>query len=348
MKSTITLSTGQQFQTDSDESILDAALRAGLYLPHGCKGGICGSCKAKVLSGRVRRGTYSRSAISLKEEESGWFLLCSSYAMEDVNLELCIAPEQATIASQLPVRIASIEYLRSDIAVVVLQLPGTSDFFYRPGQHIDLLLEGGVRRSYSIACAPSKSRGFLELHLRHMPGGLFTDRIFSGVPPAVVVRSVLRIEGPLGDFFWRQEGKPTILVAGGTGFAPMKAIIQHLISLEFSQSVFLYWGARSFQDLYQNELCLEWAHSFSNFSYHPVISGSVNQSEWTGLTGFVHEAVLSDFPDLSSYQVYVCGAPSMVEASRRDFVGLGGLPADSFFSDIFWDAKNISVEASLE
>jgi CDP-4-dehydro-6-deoxyglucose reductase len=218
-----------------------------------------------------------------------------------------------------------------DVIIMSLQLPAPERMQYKAGQYIEFLLKDGKRRSYSMANAPHTDEN-ISLHIRHMPGGLFTDQVFSTLKE----RDILRFEGPLGTFFLREESdKPIVLLASGTGFAPIKALVEHAVHLKLTRPITLYWGGRRPQDLYMHALCEEWAKSLSDFSYVPVISDALPEDNWQGRTGFVHQAVIQDFPDLAAYQVYACGVPVMVEAARHDFVKSCQLPEEEFFADSF-------------
>jgi len=232
---------------------------------------------------------------------------------------------------RLPCRVESITKAAPDVAIVRLKLPSTERMQYLAGQYIDFLLKDGHRRSFSIATPPHADE-LLELHIRHVPGGFFTEQLFNTYKG----REILRLEGPLGAFYLREESdKPIIFVAGGTGFAPIKAIIEHALYGNVDRPMVLYWGARAKRDLYLPDLPGTWQQASRNFTYIPVLSDPLPEDHWPGRTGFVHQAVLDDFRDLSGYQVYACGGPGMIDAARRDFVGLRNLPADEFFADSF-------------
>ncbi|HET9763547.1 MAG TPA: FAD-binding oxidoreductase, partial [Casimicrobiaceae bacterium] len=218
-----------------------------------------------------------------------------------------------------------------DVAIVRLKLPAAERLQYLAGQYIDFLLKDGHRRSFSLATPPHADE-LLELHIRHTPGGFFTDPLFATYKG----REILRFEGPLGTFFLREDSdKPVIFVAGGTGFAPIKAIIEHMLFHRIAREIVLYWGARAKRDLYMPELPGKWQTEHPNFTFIPVLSDPAPDDEWPGRTGLVHRAVLDDFKDLSGYQVYACGAPAMIDAARRDFTTLRRLPESEFFADSF-------------
>lgn len=323
---------GRQFSCDADETILAAALRAGVGLPYGCKNGACGSCKGKLIAGQVKHGGHQQKALSDTEEEQGMALFCCAVPHTDVGIEVReIQGSDEFPIKKMPSRIARMEKLSEDVMLIALQLPANERLQYRAGQYIEFMLKDGKRRSYSMANAPHID-GQITLHLRHMPGGVFTDQVFSSMKE----RDILRFEGPQGSFFLREDTeKPIILLASGTGFAPIKALIEHLIDLQSPRPVTLYWGGRRPQDLYMDQLCREWAASLSTFNYVPVISDAQPQDLWTGRSGFVHQAVMADHADLSAHQVYACGAPIVVDSAKRDFVAQCRLPADEFYADAF-------------
>jgi len=230
----------------------------------------------------------------------------------------------------MPTRVNALEKMAPDVMVLTLQLPANETFQYKAGQYIEFLLRDGKRRAYSIATAPEG--GAITLHIRHMPGGLFTDQVFSTMKE----RDILRFEGPLGTFFVRDDSdKPMVLLASGTGFAPIKAIVEHERASGSKRPMTLYWGGRRPQDLYMDALCRQWAEELPNFKYVPVVSDALPEENWSGRTGFVHQAVIDDLPDMSGYQVYACGAPIVVESAKRDFVKDCKLPEDEFYADAF-------------
>ncbi|MFC3456652.1 MULTISPECIES: CDP-6-deoxy-delta-3,4-glucoseen reductase [Massilia] len=323
---------GHQFACESDETVLAAAIRAGVGLPYGCKNGACGSCKGKVVDGLVSHKPHQQRALSEQEKLQGFSLFCCAVPEGDVVIEAReVGGSSDYPVRKMPTRVQSITRAAPDVAIVTLQLPANEALAYRAGQYVEFLLKDGKRRAYSIASAPSLERP-LELHIRHLPGGLFTDHVFG----AMKERDILRFEGPLGTFFLREESdKPIVLLASGTGFAPVKALVEHLMHLKSTRPVRLYWGGRRPQDLYMDELCQAWTTTLPDFQYIPVISDALPEDNWTGRTGYVHAAVMQDIPDLSGYQVYACGAPVMVDAARSEYVAQCGLPADEFFADSF-------------
>lgn len=341
MSITVTLQpSGRSFPVQRDEPILAAALRAGIGLPYGCKDGACGSCKCRMLEGRVIHGAHQLKALSVEEEENGYALTCCATPQTDVVLEArTVAGVGELPVRRLPARVTRIDKPAADVAIVKLQLPANDALRYHAGQYIDVLLRDGSRRSYSMANAPHTQgdKPWIELHIRHLPGGLFSDQVFG----AMKEKDILRLEGPFGSFFLREESsKPIVLLASGTGFAPIKALIEQLIFKGSDRPVVLYWGCRSRADLYLHETALELASQLPSLRYVPVLSEPLASDAWEGRTGFVHHAVMADWPDLSAHQVYACGAPVMVESAQRDFTVRCGLPADEFYADAFYSAAD--------
>jgi CDP-4-dehydro-6-deoxyglucose reductase len=331
---------GHQFTCEEDETVLGAAIRSNVGLPYGCKNGACGSCKGKILSGSVTHGAHQEKALSKADEEKGGALFCCAKPHSDLVIE---AREVAGIGDfpikKLPTRVAAVEKVTDDVAIIALQLPANERLQYRAGQYIEFLLKDGKRRSYSMANAPHLDER-ITLHIRHMPGGVFTDHVFNTMKE----RDILRFEGPLGTFFLREDSdKPMILLASGTGFAPIKAIVEQAIHSKTTRQMTLYWGGRRPKDLYMSQLCEEWARTLPNFKYVPVVSDALPEDNWTGRTGFVHRAVMEDFPDQSNHQVYACGAPIMVESAKKDFVAQCKLPDEEFYADSFTSEADLAA-----
>ena len=323
---------GIQFQAQAGESLLAAGIRQGIGLPYGCKDGACGSCKCKLVSGQVQQSNFQRKALSEDEEAQGFVLTCSASAMSDITLESRqVTPAGALPVKKMPTRVSSLVRKTDDVVVMQLQLPANDTFVYRAGQYVEFILRDGARRSYSMANAPSHGPG-VELHVRHMPGGRFTDLVFGSMKE----KDILRIEGPMGSFFLREESeKPMVFLASGTGFAPLKALLEHMQHCGITRPVTLYWGGRRPADLYMDDWVQAQCAAMPHMHYVPVVSDALPEDAWQGRTGFVHRAVLEDFPDLSGHQVYACGAPVVVDSARRDFCAQAGLPADEFFADAF-------------
>ena len=323
---------GHQFSCEADETVLSAAIRAGVGLPYSCKSGACSSCKGKIVSGNVQHKPYQARSLTEDEAAAGYSLLCCAVPQGDLVVQAReVAGSSDYPIKKMPSRVTTIEKVAPDVVVLTLQLPASERLHYRAGQYIEIMLRDNKRRSYSMASAPVDG-GPVSLHIRHMPGGLFTDQVFGSMKE----RDILRFEGPMGTFFLREDSdKPVVLLASGTGFAPLKAIVEHMINEQSPRPITLYWGARRPHDLYMDALCRQWAADLPQFTYVPVVSDALPEDGWSGRTGFVHQAVIADLPDMSAYQVYACGAPIVVESANRDFVQLCQLPADEFYADAF-------------
>jgi CDP-4-dehydro-6-deoxyglucose reductase len=312
-------------------------------MPYGCKDGACGSCKCKKLEGTVVHGPHQHKALSEEEEAAGFVLTCCGVPQTDVVLESRqVTEESAFPVRKMPSRVLSLEKKSHDVMVVRLQLPANDALRYHAGQYIEFILRDGARRSYSMANAPhlavpagaspQAGPGGVELHIRHMPGGKFTDHVFT----AMKEKEILRVEGPYGSFYLREDSdKPMILLASGTGFAPIKAVIEHMQHKGIAREATLYWGGRRPADLYLDDWVQGKLAEMPNLRYVPVISNALPEDDWRGRTGFVHKAVLEDFPDLSGHQVYACGAPIVVDSARTQYTALAKLSPDDFFADSF-------------
>ncbi len=328
------------FDVPRDEAILPAAIRAGVGLPYGCRDGACGSCKSRLVEGRVIHGAHQLKALSPAEEEAGFILTCCATPQSD-----CVVEARSVVGAgenpvlKMPARVASIHKPAPDVAVLRMQLPANMALKYKAGQYVEFILRDGARRSYSMANAPHLlgDPPQIELHIRHMPGGKFTDHVFN----AMKEKEILRLEGPWGTFFLREDSaKPIVLLASGTGFAPIKAIVEHMQHRGIARPVWLYWGCRSARDLYQHAWAVQAADTMPHLTYVPVLSEAIEADAWRGRVGLVHEAVLQDHPDLSAFEIYACGAPVMVESAERDFVNQARLPRDAFFADSFTSERD--------
>ncbi|MDM0075777.1 CDP-6-deoxy-delta-3,4-glucoseen reductase [Variovorax sp. J2P1-59] len=327
---------GRHFTAHADETILAAGIRQGIGLPYGCKDGACGSCKCKKLSGTVTLGLHQSKALSADEELAGYVLTCCARAESDVVLESRQVTEAGAFPiRKMPVRVLAITRQSHDVVMLRLQLPAGEPLQFHAGQYIEFILRDGTRRSYSMANAPHtllEPGTGIELHIRHLPGGKFTDHVFG----AMKEKEILRVEGPYGSFFLREESdKPLVLLASGTGFAPIKALLEHMKLKGIERPATLYWGGRRPEDLYMDDWVRVQLAEMPNLRYVPVVSNAVPEDNWRGRTGFVHRAVMEDFDDLSGYQVYACGAPIVVDSAKRDYVAERDLPEEEFFADAF-------------
>ena len=322
---------GHVYQVADHDTFLSAAIDAGLNIPYGCRNGACGACKGKVLSGEVDHGDHQSTALSDKEKESGLALFCCAKPLTDAVIECREVSALNGIKPRImPARVQMMEKLSHDVMALFLKLPSNERMQFMAGQYIEFILKDGKRRAFSLANAPHNDE-FLELHLRLVPGGTFTEYVFNEMQE----KAILRLEGPFGSFYLREDSnKPIIFVAGGTGFAPIKGLIEHILHQETQREMVLYWGVKTLADLYMPTLPKAWASIHKNLKFIPVLSEPLASDAWQGRTGFVHQAVLDDFADLSAHEVYCCGAPVMVDTANEAFK-LRGLPDDAFFSDAF-------------
>ncbi len=324
---------GRQFEAQPGETLLQAALREGIGLPFGCRSGACGSCKGKVLEGRVDPGEYQATALTPEELAQGKALFCCAKPLGDVVIEAReVSGFKDIQIKKLPCRVEAVEHPNHDVAILKLKIPANEKFEFMAGQYIDFLLKDGRRRSFSLANAPHDKNG-LELHIRLYPGGSFSGFVFNDLKE----RAILRFEGPLGTFYLREDSeKPIVFMAGATGFAPIKGIVESALHKGIKRPMHLYWGVRSADDLYLADLARSWeVASEGSLKFIPVLSDPKTEDHWTGRTGFVHQAILEDFQDLSGHQVYACGPPPMVNAGLAAFTESRQLPREEFFADLF-------------
>jgi CDP-4-dehydro-6-deoxyglucose reductase, E3 len=333
---------GLQFDVEEGESVLTAALRQGYVLPYGCRNGACGSCKGKLVEGNIDYGVYQKKALTDEEKAQGKALFCQAKPLGPITIEArTVGAAKDIQVKTLPCRIQKVERVADDVIVLQLKLPANERLQFLAGQYLEFLLKDGSRRSFSMGNAPHDDE-FLQLHVRHVAGGQFTDHVFNKMKE----RDILRFEGPLGTFFLREDSdKPVVFVASGTGFAPIKSILEHAFKKGVTRPMTLYWGGRRPKDLYMNDLPAKWAAEQAHFKYVPVVSEAQLEDGWSGRTGFVHRAVMQDFPDLSAHQVYACGVPIMVDSARRDFVQQCRLPELEFYADSFTTQADLADPA---
>lgn len=327
---------GHLFTAQPGETILAAALREGVHLPYSCRNGACASCKGRILAGNVDFGEYESKALPPAERAQGFALLCRAVPQSDVTIEAReIGAAKDIVIKTMPCRVAKMERLAPDVMALYLKLPQNERLQFLAGQYIDILLRDGRRRGFSLANAPHDDE-FLQLHVRHVPGGFFTEHVFSEMKE----KALLRFEGPLGTFFLREDStRPIIFLAGGTGFAPVKAMVEHALYVGLTRPMHVFWGARARVDLYAHALAQGWAQAHPLLTFTPVLSDAHPQDDWRGETGYVHEAVLRAYADLSGHEVYACGPPAMIDAARPTFAARG-LAGDAFYFDSFEFAKD--------
>lgn len=330
---------GRTIRVRSGQPVLDAALAAGLNLPHSCKSGHCSSCRARLRTGEIRYPNGRPLGITAAEEQGGHILLCQARPLTDLVVEARLIASAGDVEIKtLPCRIARLTPLAPDVMQVWLRLPAVETLRFQPGQYLDVLLEGGRRRSFSIASPPHDSE-LLELHVRRVPGGGFTDRLFGTLDAG----ALLRIEGPVGQFTYRPGTSPVLMIAGGTGFAPLKSMLRHLLENEKQdgRDIHFYWGARKPLDLYEEALVLDWTRRHPRLRFTAVLSESTAPDLGSPRrNGWVHEAVLADHPDLAAFDVYAAGPPAMIEAIRTTFPR-HGLDPDRLHFDSFDYAPDV-------
>ena len=319
---------GKSFQSSGEESVLDGALSNGYNFPYGCQNGFCGQCKAVILNGEISYDGVTPEAVSSEEEDANIALLCQCKAKSDLYIAVDELDSLANIQIRsMPCRVEEVNHLNHDVIQLTLKIPGSQSLQYLAGQYLDIEHPDFEPRAFSIANAPVNSN-LIELHVRLVEGGQFTNFVFN----TLTEKTILRIEGPKGSFFLREDSDcPIIFIAGGTGFGPIKAIIEHLILIKSSRTIHLYWGVRTEQDIYLN-LPSDWSKNHSNINFIPVLSEP--DSSWSGESGYVHETVVKDFENLTDYEVYACGPPVMVKAAAKSCLE-NNLMKENFFSDSF-------------
>jgi CDP-4-dehydro-6-deoxyglucose reductase len=317
MTKTVTLMpTAKSFQVEDGETVLAAALRQGIHLPYGCRTGSCGTCRAHCLEGQSHYPDGPPLALTALEMQTGEALLCRAVPQSDLKLEAQEITAMAALrVKAMPCRVAKLEKLCHDVMGLSLRLPAVERLQFLPGQYIDILLPQQHRRSFSLANPPHDD-ALLELHVRHVPGGRFSEEVFQHLHEG----ALLRIQGPLGTFFLREDStRPMVLIAGGTGYAPIQSILRHLFERGQQRDIVFYWGARAARDLYADAKLKQWAKTQPGFRYIPVLSEPMPEDRWSGRTGFVHDAVMADFAALSGHDIYLSGPPPMVNAARQAF-----------------------------
>ncbi len=319
---------GNRFKIEKGETILDGAMSNGIGFPYGCRNGFCGKCKATLIEGEVEYAQGIPPGLTPEEIKDDMILPCKCHAKTDLSIVVTELESVADIeVKTLPCKVDKIEHLNADVAKVILKIPGSESMQYLAGQYIDLIHPDFEPRAFSIANAPHNT-GVIELHVRLISGGKFTNFVFNELQE----KSLLKIEGPKGSFYLRESSdKPMIMVAGGTGFGPVKAMVEHALESDSQRKIHIYWGVRSEQDLYMS-LPSEWAENFEHISFTPVLS--MPDETWNGRTGYVHEAVLADFKTLTGYEVYACGPPEMVRSAANTFVKKG-MFENNFYNDSF-------------
>lgn len=328
----------REIHVEPGESILDAALRQGVALPYGCRSGSCATCACRLLEGKVEYPEGPPLALMDEEVARGEILPCRAHPQGDIVIQANELAGLGDVAIKtLPARVVAMQKLNHDTMRVLLKLPAVERLQFLAGQYVDILLKDGARRSFSLANPPHDDK-FLELHIRHVPGGEFTTKVFQEMRE----KALVRLQGPLGSFYLREDSnRPIILAGGGTGFAPLKAMLEHAFHAGIERPIHLYWGARSSQDLYLPELPAALALEHGNLAYTPVLSEP--PADWEGRQGWVHEAIVEDYPDLSGYDVYMAGPPPMIAAAKDAFIA-AGLPYERLYYDSFDFAPEVQAK----
>jgi CDP-4-dehydro-6-deoxyglucose reductase len=328
---------GHRFPVESGETILQAALRHSIGLPYGCRNGSCGSCIARLVSGEVHYPDGQPDALDGPQDTPDQVVICQAEPLSDLLISVReVEAERDVIIKTLPCRAEQLNRLSHDVMQVLLKLPDTERLQFLAGQYIEFILRDGRRRAFSIANAPHRDE-YLELHIRHVPGGSFTGHVFDEMKN----KALLRIEGPLGSFYLREDSpRPVLMMAGGTGVAPLKGILEHAFYIGFDRPIHLFWGVRAKQDLYMDELPRKWQEQYPHFSYTPVLSDPATQDHWEGAAGLVTDALLAHYPELVAYDIYMSGPPAMIEAATPQFVSHGAQP-EHMYSDAFEFAQDV-------
>lgn len=328
--------TGHEFDVIENESVLDAAMRHSIELPYGCRGGACGSCAGTLLKGRVK---YERQPVGLKDDliKQNKALLCKAIPESDLEIRIEeIAGSDGIVAKTFRCRVDEKNRLNHDVMQVKIKLAGDDRLQFFAGQYLEFILDDGKRRAFSIANAPHDDE-LIEMHIRHVDGGKFTDFLFNEMED----KAMLKIEGPLGNFYLREDSKrPIIMMGGGTGFGPLKGMIEHAMYVNLNRPIHLFIGVRALQDLYMDEMVKHWLDRHAHIQYTPVLSAPESDDQWQGETGFVHEAVARYYPDLSQQEIYMSGPPVMITAAVELF---SKQSADR--NHIYSDAFEFSVDA---
>ena len=324
-------SSGHTFAVEASETVLEAALRQGIILPYGCRNGACGSCMGTVAAGSVTYDHGLPPALNEQDAALHKALFCQAHPASDLTIQVREVDAARDIeVKTLPCRVEKLEHLAHDVIRIYLRMPASERLQFLAGQYIEVLIKDHEPRAFSIANAPHDDE-FIELHIRYVEGGLFTDQVFHHMQEKVL----LRVRGPLGTFFLREDSqRPALLIGGGTGFAPLKGILEHAFKTGVSKPLHLFWGVRAQRDLYLDELPQRWVREHENFSYTPVLSEPAREDNWSGETGFVTDSVIRHYPELAGHDIYMSGPPVMVEAGHRLFMQ-HGLDEYRFFSDAF-------------
>lgn len=328
------------FTVNEGESVLNAALRQGVMLPYSCKNGTCGSCKGRLETGEVHYPFHPPLALNREEIADGFALLCQAEPVTDLEIRVReIEAVRDIHVRKMPARVIEKTLLAPEVMRIRIKLPSAQRLQFLAGQYLEILLEDGKRRAFSIA-SPPQAEDEIELHVRHVDGGGFTGWVFEQMK----VRDILRLEAPLGTFFIRNDqlDRPMIFMGGGTGFAPLKSMLEDLLAHQDKRPVHLFWGAQNRADLYLHEQALDWAAANAHLQYSTALLNAKDAQATGSYHGNVHEAVLQQYPDLSGHDIYMSGPPAMIDAGRNAFLEHG---ADS--RRIFFDSFEFGLDVPI-
>jgi CDP-4-dehydro-6-deoxyglucose reductase len=332
----------QAFECNADEGVLDAALRQGITMPYGCRSGRCGNCMGTLVNGEIEYPHGPPPALEAEDISKDKVLFCQAHAKSDLTIDVkIIDTPQGIEPKKMPARVASLRKMTDDVVHLKLKIPAADRMQFLAGQYVDFILKDGRRRAFSLANPPHHDE-FLEFQIRHVPGGYFTSIVFNELKE----KSLIRIEGPLGTFYLREDNDdPIIMMAGGTGMAPLRGMLLHIFDTGIKRPIHLFWGVRTQKDLYLQEEIDQWLKDHPQLQFTPVLSEPEPSSNWQGATGWVHEVVTRTYPDMSGHEVYMSGPPPMIYAAKKAFHDCG-LPENKVFSDAFDFADDPDVSAA--
>ena len=318
---------GRRISVAAEQTILQAAVEAGVAYPHGCRSGRCGSCKSRLTSGDVKLGKHSPFALTEEDRAKGLILACRSVPTTDVTVEWLDVDYVAMPTVAQGATVVAVESKTHDILAIRLKLDDRSAFRFTAGQYLSLAIPGAPTRHYSMASRPDDE--LVELHVRLVPGG----RTSSLIHASLKAGDRVEIKGPSGSAYLRDaHAGPIVAVAGGSGLAPIKSIVETALGAGMSQPIHLYFGVRTQDDLYLVDYFRWLEQHFSNLDFVPVLSRAV-ETGWR--TGFVSDALAEDHRQLVGAKAYVAGPPAMVDAVGS-VLAARGVASSDIHADVFF------------